>query len=518
MDIEPLKLKLPPGFYANGTDYQAAGRWHTGDLIRWFNDHAKTIFGWQIRSDLANHLPLPPLWGDGTATEAARSAHAVQDGSGGVNAFVGTNKKIYMLTNTNVVSDVTPAGFVAKEKSASFQTGYGLFRYSYGKYGTPRPAGQGIPPNVFTWGFSNWGFWPIVCARDVAGEKLKVKRTSDATFVDIANSPAGTFDAVVTDERIVMTFGNQTDYRKVQWSARENFDVWTPAIDNQAGGQTLAGGGKLLRGVKVLGQVLILSENDAFSARYVGPPYVYGFKSIGSRCGVIGPNAVSVTDKFAAWAGARSFWLYDGTLQQIPCDILDFYLDDHNKQQRSKTVALTISDYNEIWWLYQSNESVLNEPDSYIVYNYAQKIWYSGRIHRTTGFDADPLVYPFMVDAFGNIYDHEVEGASHDGAGTPYLASGPLELANGKRLFAVSYVYPDEQLRGNVKMDMECYDLPNDEGSNLLHSMTFDLMAPTSTTGVMARDIRMKLYSSGVSPIWQVGDFRVVPVNTGPMR
>ena len=510
-----VKLKLPPGLYKNGTDYQAAGRWADSDLIRWHNDNIKPIFGWQVRTDLVLDAPLPPLWGDGTATEAARSGMPLPDGTGGSNIFIGTNKKIYMLSNSNVVTNVTPAGFAAQPKNAVFDTGYGRFRYSFGQYGTPRPTPQGNPINAFSWGFSEWGFWPIACARDVSGQKLKIKRTTDAIFVDIANSPAGVMDAVVTDERFVMTVGNQTDFRRVQWCDQENFDLWTPAIDNQAGGITLAGLGKLIRAKKVLGNVLIIGDNDAFVSTYVGPPYVFGFTRIGTRCGIVGPEAICVTDTFATWIGNKSFWIFDGTLRQLPCEILDYYLADHNKQQRSKTMGFTLADYSECWWLYQSRGSETNEVDSYLVYNYAKKIWYKGRIDRTVGMDSDNLVYSCMVSSNGTVYDHDVESAGFDGR-LPYILSGPLETANGERVMGLQYVYPDEQLDGDVRMELQCFGMPNE---GMRFSRDFELLSPTSTQGIMARDIRMKLYSAGIHPSWTVGDFRILPIKgVAPQR
>lgn len=540
-----VKLKLAPGFYKNGTEYQAAGRWLDGNLVRWDSDTVRTINGWQRRTDLVTNVAMPPLWGsadpeltngliddisvepitdeisgevltDGPpiiftappVDEAARSGIVLTNAVGNVTTFIGTNNKIYMITNSNVVSDVTPAGFVGQERQAIYASGYGLFRYGYGRYGTPRPTVASNPKHAFSWGFSDWGSWPLACARGVPGEKIKVKRDIDTDFVDIANSPAGTFDMLVTDERFVMTFGNQTDFRRVQWSDQENFDLWAPAVDNQAGGKTLAGIGHLVCAQRCLKNILVLSETDAFIGVYVGPPYVYGFTRVGTQCGIVGPEAISVTDTFAVWIGDKNFWLYDGTLHQLPCDILDFYLKDHDRQQRSKTSSFTNSDYSEVWWLYQSKNSATTEPDSYIIYNHAKKVWYCGRINRTMGIDNDPLIYPFMVDPTGKLYDHEVPSAGYDGA-VPFIVSGPLEMEGGKRLLGVQYVYPDAQMAGDVRMELQCRSLPN---SPNYFSRDFELLPPTSTMGIMAHDIRMKLYSSGINPNWTIGDFRVLPV------
>jgi hypothetical protein len=514
-----MKLKLPPGFYRNGTPYQSAGRWMSGDLVRWHNANIQPIYGWQIKEDFATKTPLAPLWL--TSGEAARSMIAVGDTIGGVNTYIGTNKKIYRLSNSNVVTDVTPVGFSAKLKDATAGTGYGMFRYSHRSYGNKRPAVSDPVPMVFSWAFASWGTWPVAAARGDDALKVMIKRDIDAKFVPIATSPTGVNDVLVTDQRFMMTFGTPTDGKMIQWSDQENFDDWTPAIDNQAGFLRVAGTGRLVRGVRVLNQILVVGDNDAFSGQFVGPPYVYGFTRVGDKCGIIGPNAIVVTDTFAVWFGSRSFWIFDGVVRQLDCEVLDYVLNDSNLEQRSKTSAFTVSDFSECWWLYQSKDSVTNDVDSYVVYNYAQQIWYTGRIARTTGMDNDPARNVTMVALDGKVYDHEIANALYDGA-IPIIRSGPLEMEDGERCWGISYVYPDDHLVGSVKMQLQVRDVSNTLGSagtDLKYARDFDLKMPTSTHGIMGRDIRMVLTSSGETPQWVVGDFRVLPIKApGPMR
>src|SRR6188768_2617837 len=146
-----VKLKLQPGFFKNGTEYQAAGRWADGDLVRWHNECIKPINGWIRKSDSATGVPLPALWA--ASGEAARSGIVVGDSEGGVNTYIGTNKAIYQISNSNTVTAVTPSGFTAKSQHPASGAGYVMFRYSYGAYGVRRPATAVATPMVFSWGF-----------------------------------------------------------------------------------------------------------------------------------------------------------------------------------------------------------------------------------------------------------------------------------------------------------------------------------------------------------------------------
>ena len=44
-----IPIKLPPGVYKNGTEYQAAGRWNNANLVRWYENTLRPINGWRKR-------------------------------------------------------------------------------------------------------------------------------------------------------------------------------------------------------------------------------------------------------------------------------------------------------------------------------------------------------------------------------------------------------------------------------------------------------------------------------------
>lgn len=509
------KLKLDPGIYKNGTPYSAAGRWADCNLVRWHEGVIKAIAGWRARVDTTTGNPVElPMVPD----EFVRSGVVVADSANGTITFLGTNHSIYMISPTNVISNVTPTSFVPKPANALSSSGYGMYRYGYGQYGTPRPTGPARVPNVFSWGFDNYGFWPIAVAREDVALRVFIKQPSNADFVAIAGSPLGAHDVVVTDERFVMTFGKAGDYRSVTWSDREDYDQWTPAINNEAGDITLAGSGKLVRGIKVNNQILILGEEDAFSARYVGPPYVYGFNRVGDQCGLIGPEAVAVAKDFAMWLGPSSFFRFDGTVKEVPCDVIDYYTETKNDRQRSKTVAVTRTAYSEIWWHYQSRDSDTGENDLYIAYNYAINRWYHGKLHRTCAFDADPLLYPLMVAPSGALYDHEVPSSGRFN-NRAYIKTGPIELESGSELMGIAYLFPDARTSKDLQVKIE---VRNDSEADPIATYTYsELIMPLPTTGVMGRDLRIIIEESEepTRPDWVIGDFRVEPVvMKGPKR
>ena len=46
-----IPLKIPPGVYRNGTEYQSAGRWYDANLVRWYENTLRPIGGWRKKSN-----------------------------------------------------------------------------------------------------------------------------------------------------------------------------------------------------------------------------------------------------------------------------------------------------------------------------------------------------------------------------------------------------------------------------------------------------------------------------------
>jgi hypothetical protein len=292
---------------------------------------------------------------------------------------------------------------------------------------------------------------------------------------------------------------SSTDIRQVLWSDRENNNLWAPAVDNFAGSQKLQGTGPLLGLYKVLNQILILSTTDAFVARYLGAPFVYGFERVGTQCAPIHKKAVATLGRFAIWLGRRNFWLYDGTLKPLPCDVMDHIAETISLSAASKIHCQTVSRFSEIWWFYQSKTSA--EVDSYAVSNYRDNFWYTGKLARTAGVDAGGYDDPMMVDPNGLVWDHEK--AAVQVVGTAFCSTGPLELQNGQRNMAVRYVLMDTELPDTVTLTLLTKQTPT---SPLVTHGPYAYNNPISTTGALGREVRMRL--DGQVADWEVGTMR----------
>lgn len=452
-----IPLAIPPGINKNATSYTRRGRWEDCNLVRNSEGSVKAVGGWVRRVDSMND-PISALVTD-AAVEIVRDVIAWTDNSLAVNIALGSNVKFYHLDSLGVITDITPTGVIPSGPAATTIFGYGQGIYSIGAYGVENDN-TGQPPVPPTrWVFDTFGEDLVYAQRGVGpiyilDPTLLTSVNATTTF----SAPSDVQDIVVTDQRIVMALGPSGNPRRVVWCDQEDVSDWVPAIDNQAGDQDLVGNGRLVRGINVLNQVLILSDNDAHIARYVGPPLVYGFELVGRNCGPATPYSVIGTERFAVWFGKRTFWLFDGSLKMLECEVIDFFMNNLNFAQISKMFAVTIQEFNEVWWFYQSASGV--EVDSYLAWDYIQNTWHVGLLSRTAGVDAGTLRSPLMVDTLSRVYNHEQRGVLPDGP--VFIETGDIDVANGERNVAVRYAYPDGNFQDDCTITITGKQFPTD--------------------------------------------------------
>ena len=137
-----IPINIPPGVYRNGTELQSAGRWYDVNLVRWTEGSMEPVGGWEKRSISA-------------ITGKARSLLTWKTNSSVRLMAIGTSSKLYAVTQSNVLVDITPVGFTAGSDDASTGAGFGIGAYGGGYYGTPRPDTRSVIPAT-TWSLDTW--------------------------------------------------------------------------------------------------------------------------------------------------------------------------------------------------------------------------------------------------------------------------------------------------------------------------------------------------------------------------
>lgn len=487
-----LPITLPPGVYKNGTDYQAKGRWFDSSLVRWYEDTIRPVGGWRKRSNNA-------------VSGKCRGMLAWRDNSNDRWIALGTHTNLYVMTEGGTLSDITPVGFTAGRSDATFNNGFGGGPYGSYAYGVARPDSGSIDPAT-TWTMDTWGQYLIACSND-DGKLLEWQLSTGSDAAALANAPTSNKAVMVTEERFVFALGAGGIGRKVQWCDQEDNTLWTPAITNQAGDFELETPGTLMAGKRLRGVNLLFTDVDVHTANYVGPPFVYGFERIASGCGLIGPQAVAAVESVAFWMSPAGFFIYDGFVKPISCDVLDYVFTNLNDAQKSKVYAVANNQFGEVWWFYPSATSL--EIDSYVSYNYRENHWAVGTLARTAGTDRGVFSYPMMVSTDGYVYEHEV-GLQYDGA-SPYAETGPIELGNGDRTLMARQLIPDEKSLGSVSVQFKTKLTP--EGAESTKSYTIN--GAYTNVRFSGRQAAMRITGASPNTDWRVGTMRLDVVESG---
>lgn len=439
-----IRYDVPPGVFRNGTRYQSQGRFYDADLWRWFEGTQRPVGGWRLKSE-------DPVTGK------ARAILTWVDNINQTWISAGTNEGLFVYTRGGVLHDITPVSFVAGPADSTTGGGYGTGLYGAGLYGTPRADDTNIIP-AMVWTLDNWGEILIACDGETIYE-WGVDTAFPATILTDGAPPdeaaPSAFAIFVTEEGAIVALQAAGDPRKVEWSDPEDRTVWKPAGTNLAGGFRIQSSGQLLCGKRIRGASILHTDVDCHLMTYsAGSPDVYDIQRLASGCGIVSKQAAAVVDSRDFWMGSNRFWVFNGAVDPLECDVGDYVFSGINKGQLAKVTAAHNSQFGEVLWFYPSASSI--ENDRYVSFNYRENHWSIGALVRLSGTDKGVIPYPLMFDGDGFLYEHEV-GQSRDGR-QPYALSGPVEIGGGENTVSIYGVIPDESNLGDVAVSFTTGD------------------------------------------------------------
>jgi hypothetical protein len=429
-----LPVTPPAGIVTNGTDYANKGRWVDGNLVRFENGYLKPIGGWtKLRTTALDGEPI--------------GMYAYNDNAGNPVLAVGTREKVYVLYD-NTWTDITPTGFV--NDAADDPLGFGAYHFGVEDYGDARSQ-SGLRTNAGHFSFDNWGEHLIFCFSE-DGKIYKWRPDSaggspDTIGTVVTNAPTGNQAIIVTNERHLVAIGSGGDPRKVAWSDREDNTVWTSKATNTAGDLQIPTNGRALSAVKYQNDVIIFSDTGIDRMYYAGSPFVYGISKAGSNCKAVSQRSIVQTGNFLAWMGENSFFIYDGAVREIRCDVHDYVYDNLNLIGKTASWGGHNSNFNEIWWGFTIGDYQF-KPNKYVIWNYNDNNWSIGSLDRGCWVDQGSFDYPLAGDSNGFIYQHEstlLGNSPNLSTDVPFCTSGPIELGNGDNYVQCNQIIPDEE-------------------------------------------------------------------------
>ena len=419
--------------------------------------------------------------------------------------------------------------------------GWGAGTWGLSTWNTTR-AGLASPNSVQLdsgkWSLDNWG--EDILAQQLNGSLYYWDTSASTSTVQRANrtqvsgAPTSSrFVLISGTDRHVICFGTETtigtpstrDDMFLRWSDQEDPATWTPTATNTAGSQRLTDGSKLVTAKRSRGAVLVWSDTALYQMQLIGAPFVFGFQQLGYACGCIGQHAAVESNGRSYWMGNDSFFLFDGSVQKIPCSVEDYVFTDIDEASQKDTFAGLNTEFNEVTWFYCSKGSnVINRS---VTYNYLENIWYVGTLARSSWFDKGVYEFPQATE-FENsstastistitgltagrsfLYSHE-NGNNADGiALSSSITSGDFVIPEaGERLMSIKRFIPDfkDQL-GDVNVELNFKLYPS---STATTNGPFTV-SPTTTkidTRARGRQASLKITSSAIDTKWRYGTYR----------
>jgi hypothetical protein len=309
----------------------------------------------------------------------------------------------------------------------------------------------------------------------------------------------------------------------IRFSDQESLTQWETLPTNTAGSLRISSGSEIITAVKTKQQVVIFTDISVHVMQYIGAPFTFGLSEVSSNTTIAGQNAAVSVNDTVYWMGIGSFYAYNGTVQQIPCPILEYIFDDFNISQSSKVFAGHNVEHSEVWWFYPS--AATNNNDKYVIYNYAQNIWYFGNLARTAWISQGVLQYPVAASTDGYLYYHEY--GLNDGSQNPpvaiasYIESNPVDLGDGDNFMFVSRIVPDMTFRDSTNSPAATFTLKAKDfpGSAFVGS---DSQVASRTASVpieqytnelfvrlRGRSIALRVESDQVGTGWRLGNPRL---------
>jgi hypothetical protein len=441
--------------------------------------------------------------------------------------------------------------------------GWGTGQWGEESWGTARSSST-VVLDPGSWSLDNYGQVLVATVRNgktftwspLAAEPAAL--TTRAAVV--SGAPTRSLMSLVSDrDRHLFLMGTLDDLADstsqnrmfIRFSNQEDINTYNPTATNTAGTFLLDQGNEIVTAVQGKDYVLVLTDQAAYVIQFVGPPFTFSLRQVGSNCGCLGQHAAVYAQGAVYWMGfAGGFFMYDGTVKQLPSLVEDFVFTTQggapgiNYDANQITYGYHNSLYNEVGWFYAADAS--QQINKNVVYNFLEQSWTTGTLARTSYNDAQtydlPYATQFTVDGtpsfpaiqgvtnrYGSskYYAHEIGTNEVDAAGattaiSSYILSGDYDLSeqglvgDGEFIMRVSRFIPDfKNLAGNAKVTLFFRDYPaqnsQSDANGPLITGPFTITTTTNfvSTRVRGRQVSVKIENDNLNETWRYGTLRL---------
>jgi hypothetical protein len=418
-----------------------------------------------------------------------------------------------------------------------FGTGWGTGPWSRGTWSSGSSTTV-AGAQLRIWSQDNYGEDLIICIQDGGiyyWDKSLGLASRAVALEDLAGAQAAPTIAktiIVSErDRHVIAFGCDPeatpgiqDPLVIRFSDQEDPAEWRTLPTTTAGELRIGTGSEIIGAVQTKQQVIVFTDVSVHAMQYIGDPFTFGLQEVSSSVSLISPNAMVAVGDVVYWMGKNEFYAYDGAVVQIPCDVKEYVFSGMNIQQQLKVYAGHSSSFSEVWWFYPSSSS--QENDSYVVYNYEQRVWYYGTLPRTAWQDRNVLSFPLAVSPDGYIYYQE--SGLNDGSANPpvalapYIESSVVDMGEGDQFMFATRVIPDITFRNSTNetptatLTIKARNFPggayfasDSDPVTKTASLPVEQFTNELYVRLRGRSMSLRIESNQLNTAWRLGDPRL---------
>lgn len=413
--------------------------------------------------------------------------------------------------------------------------GYGVGGYGVGGYGSGSAPAYPTGDNIDTtdWTLSNFGDLLIACPVETTfGSRDNDSYIGGPIYwwspingnpspQAIAKGPIANAGAFVSmPQRQIIAWGSTyngvQDPLLLRWCSVGDIFDWSASPTNRAGGFRLSTGSKIVSGIQMGQQNIILTDVGVWTMQYTGGNGVYSINEVATGNGLIARKAVATLNGTLYWMGLSQFnKMGNAGVGPMVCPVWDAVFQNLDKTNVNKIRVAVNSNFNEVTWYYPSLNGG-GEIDSYVKYNTQLEEglgWDYGTLRRTAWINQSVLGPPIGAD--GTIlYQHETSNDA-DGEVLPaWFQTGYFVLNEADLLMFVDEVWPDMKWGqygsspdAQVQMTFHVAEYPN--GPVEIHG-PYDLTSAIQYVSPRFRGrlVSIKFESHDLGTWWRLGNMR----------
>ena len=214
---------------------------------------------------------------------------------------------------------------------------------------------------------------------------------------------------------------------------------------------------------------LMWSTDSLLRCVYSGSLGIFQFNTISTQISVLSPNSIVEYDGLYFWAGIDKFYVFTGTVKELPNAMnLDYFYDNVNMTYSQKVFAFVVPKYGEIWWCYPRGTNT--ECSHAVIYNVRENTWYDTELptHLYSGVYSQFYGRPLTIGE-SQIYLHET-GYDFISSGVvyamkSYFESNDISFSVQKQqnvAIRCATIEPDFVQIGDIKVVVKGQNTPKD--------------------------------------------------------